>query len=142
MATLASAASELPCVDIPGLLARAAAIRPDAAALHAPGGPTISAVEMQSRVLAAAADLHRHGVRGGAAAGRVALVLPNGPDLALAMLAAASAGTAVPLNPAYRREEYETYFRLAGRLPAGRRGRTGRRRRRRGGRHSRAALGS
>jgi acyl-CoA synthetase (AMP-forming)/AMP-acid ligase II/acyl carrier protein len=41
---------------------------------------------------------------------RVALLLPNGPEMAVAFLAAASAATAAPLNPAYRVKELEFYF--------------------------------
>jgi acyl-CoA synthetase (AMP-forming)/AMP-acid ligase II len=102
------------CSEIPGLLARAGAAWPTAAALEPPSGPVITYADLQARVRAAAADLRRHGVRSGAAASRVAIVLPNGPDLSLVMLAAATAGTAVPLNPLYRREEYEAYFQRAG----------------------------
>src|SRR2546425_7011001 len=37
---------------------------------------------------------------------RVAIVLPNGLPLIVCFLAAAVAGTAAPLNPGYRREEF------------------------------------
>src|SRR5581483_5724146 len=37
---------------------------------------------------------------------RVAIVLPNGPEMAVAFLAVASAATAAPLNPAYKAEEF------------------------------------
>lgn len=41
---------------------------------------------------------------------RVALLLPNGPEMAVAFLAAASAAIAAPLNPGYRIKELEFYF--------------------------------
>ena len=41
---------------------------------------------------------------------RVAMVLPNGPEMAAAFVAVASAATAAPLNPAYRNDEYEFYL--------------------------------
>lgn len=41
---------------------------------------------------------------------RVAMVLPNGPDMAAAFIAVASAATAAPLNPAYRSDEFEFYM--------------------------------
>jgi len=41
---------------------------------------------------------------------RVALLLPNGPEMAVAFLAAASVASAAPLNPAYRAKELEFYF--------------------------------
>jgi oxalate---CoA ligase len=41
---------------------------------------------------------------------RVAMVLPNGPEMAAAFLAVAGAATAAPLNPGYRSDEYEFYM--------------------------------
>ena len=41
---------------------------------------------------------------------RVALVLPNGPEMAVAFLAVASGATCAPLNPAYTEEEFEFYI--------------------------------
>lgn len=41
---------------------------------------------------------------------RVALLLPNGPEMAVAFLAAASAASAAPLNPGYRASELKFYF--------------------------------
>lgn len=42
---------------------------------------------------------------------RVAIVLPNGPEMATAFLAVMSCATAAPLNPAYRANEFEFYLR-------------------------------
>ncbi|MFT5133038.1 MAG: acyl-CoA synthetase (AMP-forming)/AMP-acid ligase II [Gammaproteobacteria bacterium] len=41
---------------------------------------------------------------------RVAIVLPNGPEMATAFLAIATGATAAPLNPAYRAEEFKFYL--------------------------------
>ena len=41
---------------------------------------------------------------------RVAIVLPNGPEMATAFIAIAQVATTAPLNPAYRQEEYEFYL--------------------------------
>jgi acyl-CoA synthetase (AMP-forming)/AMP-acid ligase II len=42
---------------------------------------------------------------------RIGIVLPNGPEMAVAFLAAAAAAAAAaPLNPAYRAEEFEFYL--------------------------------
>ena len=41
---------------------------------------------------------------------RLALMAPNGSDLALAFLASATSAISAPLNPAYRREELAFYF--------------------------------
>src|SRR5438093_1547872 len=41
---------------------------------------------------------------------RIALVLPNGPEMALAFLAVSAVATCVPLNPAYRADEFDFYL--------------------------------
>lgn len=41
---------------------------------------------------------------------RVAIVLPNGPDMASAFISIAVGATAAPLNPGYRSEEFEFYL--------------------------------
>ena len=41
---------------------------------------------------------------------RVAIVLPNGPEMAAAFFTVAQAATTAPLNPAYKEEEYAFYL--------------------------------
>jgi acyl-CoA synthetase (AMP-forming)/AMP-acid ligase II len=41
---------------------------------------------------------------------RMAIVLPNGPEMALVLLAVMSVGWAAPLNPKYREEEFRFYL--------------------------------
>lgn len=41
---------------------------------------------------------------------RIAIVLPNGAEMALVLLAAMSVGCAAPLNPKYREDEFRFYF--------------------------------
>ncbi len=41
---------------------------------------------------------------------RVAIVLPNGPEMAAAFVAIAASATTAPLNPGYRAEEFEFYL--------------------------------
>ncbi len=41
---------------------------------------------------------------------RVAIVLPNGPEMALAFVSVANAAVAAPLNPAYRADEFSFYL--------------------------------
>ena len=41
---------------------------------------------------------------------RVAIVLPNGPEMATAFLCVASAAASAPLNPAYKQDEFEFYL--------------------------------
>ena len=53
------------------------------------------------------AALNRIGVGRG---DRVAIVLPNGPEMAAAFIAVSAAATTAPLNPAYKAEEFEFYL--------------------------------
>ncbi|MGZ5989674.1 MAG: AMP-binding protein, partial [Rhizomicrobium sp.] len=41
---------------------------------------------------------------------RVAVVLPNGPEAAVAMVAVAAGAVCVPLNPGFTDDEYQRYF--------------------------------
>ena len=43
-------------------------------------------------------------------ADRVAIVLPNGPEMAVTFLAVASCAASAPLNPGYREEEFRFYL--------------------------------
>lgn len=55
--------------------------------------------------------VHRQlAARGIGAGDRVAIVLPNGPEMAVSFLAIASGLSAAPLNPAYKETEYEFYL--------------------------------
>jgi acyl-CoA synthetase (AMP-forming)/AMP-acid ligase II len=78
-----------------------------ATALLVPDGPRFSYGELAQQVLRAADVLSYHGVRSGT---RVAVVLPNGAEAVLGFLAAAIAGTACPLNPAYTEDEFRFYM--------------------------------
>src|SRR5262245_24602470 len=40
----------------------------------------------------------------------VCIMLPGGPEMAIAFLGVASCAIAAPLNPAYRKEEFEFYL--------------------------------
>ena len=51
--------------------------------------------------------LHAAGIGRG---DRVAIVLPNGPEMAATFLAVAQTAVTAPLNPAYRREEFDFYL--------------------------------
>ena len=78
-----------------------------ATALSAPGGVPLSYQALRSLIEETGAALARRGIGPN---DRVALVLENGPEMAAAFLAVASAATAAPLNPAYRAEEFEFYL--------------------------------
>jgi oxalate---CoA ligase len=66
---------------------------------------TYDALRRQVRAMAGA--LHGAGIRRG---DRVAIALPNGLEAVVAFLAAAAAGTAAPLNPGYKFEEFCFYL--------------------------------
>jgi acyl-CoA synthetase (AMP-forming)/AMP-acid ligase II len=86
------------------LLARG---EPGAAALRAPGRAPMTYRELRAQVAATGAQLNALGI------GRndpVAIVLPNGPEMASAFLSIASAATTAPLNPGYRAEEFAFYL--------------------------------
>jgi acyl-CoA synthetase (AMP-forming)/AMP-acid ligase II len=84
-----------------------AAGRPEAVALKAPDAPSLSFDELRRQVSETAAVLHGIGI---GANDRVAIVLPNGAEMAAAFLAVASTASAAPLNPGYRSEEFEFYL--------------------------------
>jgi acyl-CoA synthetase (AMP-forming)/AMP-acid ligase II len=77
------------------------------AAIAAPGVRPLPYQGLRDQVGRAVDALNRFGVGRG---DRVALVLPNGPEMALAFLSTAAGATAAPLNPAYRAEEFEFYL--------------------------------
>jgi acyl-CoA synthetase (AMP-forming)/AMP-acid ligase II len=79
----------------------------EAPALEALDRPALTYTALRAHVRATVAALNGLGVGRG---DRVGIVLPNGPDMATAFLAVASAAVAAPLNPAYKREEFEFYL--------------------------------
>jgi oxalate---CoA ligase len=86
------------------LLARADA---DAIAIAAPQRQPLSYAGLRSHAARMVAVQNRLGIGRN---DRVAIVLPNGPEMATAFLACASGATAAPLNPGYRAEEFEFYL--------------------------------
>lgn len=70
-------------------------------------GLSVTYEDLRSRVRAMAGALYAAGVRRG---DRVAMALPNGLDAIVAFLAAAAAGTAAPLNPGYKFDEFCFYL--------------------------------
>ena len=93
-----------PAATVPELLAAGA---PGAIAVQAAGGRDATFADLRATVDALAGQLRGAGISPG---DRVALVLPNSPGMAAAFLAAATAGTAAPLNPRYREEELALSF--------------------------------
>jgi oxalate---CoA ligase len=79
----------------------------DKPAISAPGAKSLTYAGLRALVGETIASLNSAGVGRG---DRVAIVLPNGPEMATAFIAIASAATAAPLNPAYKAEEFEFYM--------------------------------
>ncbi|MCY3920583.1 MAG: acyl--CoA ligase [Chloroflexi bacterium] len=89
------------------VLALLDAADPSAPALGAPGRPDLSYADLRALIGESGAALNGFGLGRGDA---VAIVAPNGPEMAAAFLAVACAATAAPLNPAYRPDEFEFYL--------------------------------
>ena len=79
----------------------------DALALRAPDRPDMTYRQLRQTVRQLAEQLNGFGLGRG---DRIALAMPNGPELILSFLAAASCGTAAPLNPKYKHEEFAFYY--------------------------------
>jgi acyl-CoA synthetase (AMP-forming)/AMP-acid ligase II len=77
------------------------------AAIRAPGRSTLTYAGLRSLVDRTVAALNRIGIGRN---DRVAIVLPNGPEMAAAFVATACGATTAPLNPAYRDEEFAFYL--------------------------------
>lgn len=80
---------------------------PDAVAISAPGGLPLSYKTFSQLLTATLKSLNAAGVGRN---DRVAIVLPNGPEMATSFIAVACAATSAPLNPGYRADEFEFYL--------------------------------
>lgn len=89
------------------LSALLAAHSPAAAAIGAPGRDWLTYGELRELAAQVAGALHSLGIGRG---DRVAIVLPNGPEMAAAFVTVAHAAVTAPLNPAYREDEYRFYL--------------------------------
>jgi acyl-CoA synthetase (AMP-forming)/AMP-acid ligase II len=81
--------------------------RDDAVAIAAHEAPLLTYAGLRALIERTCATLNDLGIGLG---DRVAIVLPNGPEMATAFLSVASAATSAPLNPAYKQEEFEFYL--------------------------------
>ncbi|HEY3439755.1 MAG TPA: AMP-binding protein [Paludibaculum sp.] len=79
----------------------------DAPALLAPGRAPLSYAALGSQSLRLAGRLTDAGI---GPEQRVAVVLPNGPEMAAAFAAVASCAACAPLNPGYTRADFEFYL--------------------------------
>jgi len=89
---------------IPALLAAGPADRP---AIRAPERPSLSFAGLRALAERTVAALNGIGIGRG---DRVAIVLPNGPEMAASFVAIACGATTAPLNPAYKDDEFEFYL--------------------------------
>ena len=80
---------------------------PDAVAFLAPGRVPLSYGQLHVQMLEIAETLLGFGLRRN---DRIAIVLPDGPEMAVAMVAIGASFVCAPLNPAYRSGEFEVYL--------------------------------
>lgn len=80
---------------------------PGAIAIMSPGRAPLTYGRLLQQVETVIAELRAAGVR---RQDRVAVVLPNGPEMAVAFLAVAACSACAPLNPAYRASEFDFYL--------------------------------
>jgi acyl-CoA synthetase (AMP-forming)/AMP-acid ligase II len=71
------------------------------------GGPVVTYDQLRQQVDSFAASLKQLGLGRG---DRIAMALPNGLETIVSFLAASAVGTAAPLNPAYRVDEFKFYL--------------------------------
>src|SRR5215212_10440768 len=80
---------------------------PDAAAIMGPDRSPLTYARLLSQMENLKGTLNACGIGRN---DRVVIVLDNGPEMAVAFMAIASCCTAVPLNPAYRPDEFSFYL--------------------------------
>lgn len=79
----------------------------DTPAIGAPGRQWLTFGALRALTDEVRRNLASHGIGRG---DRVAIVLPNGPEMATAFITVAQHATTAPLNPAYREDEYAFYL--------------------------------
>ncbi|HEY6434852.1 MAG TPA: acyl--CoA ligase [Acetobacteraceae bacterium] len=96
--------TDYPADTVVELLSRGAAAD---RAIGAPGRTWLTHGRLRELVRRTVGDLNRLGIGRN---DRVAIVLPNGPEMATSFVTIAAAATTAPLNPAYKTEEFEFYL--------------------------------
>ena len=79
----------------------------DATCINTPGGKALTYGALRALAARTVDALNAKGVGRN---DRIAIVLDNGPEMAVAFLCIAAGATAAPLNPAYRADEFEFYL--------------------------------
>jgi acyl-CoA synthetase (AMP-forming)/AMP-acid ligase II len=89
------------------LLKMKSSINPEAIAISAPGRPPLTYNRLYKFINEIVEQLNALGFGRN---DRLALVLPNGPEMAVAFLAVSTCATSAPLNSGYRESEFDFYF--------------------------------
>jgi len=76
-------------------------------ALVAPERPPLTYRQLRENIVRLAAQLNSFGLGRG---DRIAIAMGNGPEMIITFFAAAMCGTAAPLNPKYKQEEFAFYY--------------------------------
>ena len=97
----------VPFLCVPHLLKHQAGRIPDAPAILAPGRAPLTYGRLYQHVDEMEGTLRGMGI---GCHDRVVLVLPNGPELAVAFLAVAACAVCAPINPACGAEELDRIF--------------------------------
>jgi acyl-CoA synthetase (AMP-forming)/AMP-acid ligase II len=97
----------VPFSCLPRLLEHQAQRIPDAPAILSPGRTPLTYRRLYQHIDGMERTLRTLGI---GHRDRVAVVLPNGPEIAVAILTVAACAACAPMNPAYGTEELERYF--------------------------------
>jgi len=97
----------VPCLSLHHLLEHQASRIPDAPAILALGRPPLTYGRLYQHIRETERALRAMGI---GRHDRIAVVLPNGPELAVAILSVATSAACAPVNPAFGNEELEEYF--------------------------------
>src|SRR5689334_6199747 len=107
MSDSAGARQAVAAETIGGMLRAASRCDPESVAIAAPKRRSLSYGRLWCQVDGTVAWLNANGIGRG---DRVAIVLPNGPELAVAFLGVSTGAVAAPLNPGYRADEFAFYL--------------------------------
>ncbi len=92
---------------LPHLLQHLTERSPDAPAILAPGRAPLTYGGLHRHIDKIARTLRAIGI---GRRDRIAVVMPNGAEMAVAIITVAASAACVPMNPAYRAEELDRYF--------------------------------
>ncbi|KKK77515.1 hypothetical protein LCGC14_2852850, partial [marine sediment metagenome] len=90
-----------------GIISKWAKQTPDKVAITAPGRLPLTYYRLNEQIKKVIKELNKLGI---VRNDRVAIVLPNGPDMAVTFLAVSTVATCAPLNPNYKAKEFDFYL--------------------------------